>query len=166
MCEKSRETKPAMTFATKKADMPTLTTTEQQELKDWIDGLPNCQSAATKWPRMFADGVHLVKIIHSLNPKLIELHNYSPRNGFTQKLANWQTLNRKVLRKLGLNFDETVLKSLAMAENDVINTVLYDVMRKIRTPKDNVICSATDDCKCRFSSIYPVVVFKLVFLLS
>lgn len=63
-----------------------------------------------------------------LYPKLVDLHNYPPRNSRTLKMDNWTTLNRKVLTKLGLPLAADTLAQLCNAEPGVAERVCYGVM--------------------------------------
>jgi hypothetical protein len=38
--------------------------------------------------------VAAAEVVQHFAPKLVELHNYSPANAVSQKLYNWNTLNR------------------------------------------------------------------------
>lgn len=42
----------------------------------------------------------VAEIIKYYWPKLIDLHNYVPASSLTNKISNWDTLNRKVNFKL------------------------------------------------------------------
>ena len=53
--------------------------------------------------RDFADGVLAAEVVAAFFPKAVDLHNYSAASSMSQKLANWATLDRKVLRRLGLS---------------------------------------------------------------
>jgi len=46
--------------------------------------------------RDFSDAVPLAEILKKHYPKLVELHNYAPRNAVSQKIINWEILNKKV----------------------------------------------------------------------
>lgn len=48
--------------------------------------------------RDFSDAVPLAEILKKHYPKLVELHNYVPRNALHQKLVNWEILNKKVYK--------------------------------------------------------------------
>ncbi|KAL1459389.1 hypothetical protein WDU94_011374 [Cyamophila willieti] len=61
---------------------------------------------------------------------MVDLHNYSPANSFTNKLGNWKTLNTKVLRKLKLEQPHKTLVDLAKAEPGVLETLLSKVKLK------------------------------------
>lgn len=38
----------------------------------------------------------VAEIVKYYWPKLIDLHNYVPANSLSNKITNWETLNRKV----------------------------------------------------------------------
>lgn len=76
--------------------------------------------------------VLLAQILKQLYPKIVELHNYPPRNSFTLKLDNWNTLNRKVLRKLNLTLAPDTLTQLCNAVPGVLERVCHDIMLKHR----------------------------------
>lgn len=96
-------------------------------------------SSPTKIPLMyhftlaflFFHAVPLVEILKQHFPKRVELHNYSPQNAYINKLCNWQTLNRKVLKKLGMGLSNNVMENLACAKTGEIEMVLHDIKRKI-----------------------------------
>ena len=73
---------------------------ELKPLYQWVDEIP-LSRPKRNIARDFADGVLVAEVIAHFYPRLIELHNYSSANAMTQKMYNWQTLNQRVLRKLG-----------------------------------------------------------------
>ena len=52
--------------------------------------------------RDFSDGLMMAELIAHYYPKKVELHNYPTTNTVTKKVQNWNTLNTKVLKKLGI----------------------------------------------------------------
>jgi hypothetical protein len=52
--------------------------------------------------RDFSDGSMMAELIAHYYPKKVELHNYPTTNTVTKKVQNWNTLNTKVLKKLGI----------------------------------------------------------------
>jgi hypothetical protein len=78
-----------------------LTDEDLQRLYAWIDEIPLSRPKRAI-ARDFADGVLVAEVIAHYFPRLVELHNYPPANSTAQKLYNWDTLNARVLRKLGL----------------------------------------------------------------
>lgn len=81
--------------------------------------------------------VHLAEVLKRLYPKLVDLHNYPPRNSFNLKMDNWNTINRKVLRKLGLLQSPDMLANLCNAIPGAIESLCFDVMTKYQTDKKN-----------------------------
>ncbi|XP_050534855.1 sperm flagellar protein 1-like isoform X1 [Daktulosphaira vitifoliae] len=64
------------------------------------------------------------EIIKYYWPKMIDLHNYMPANSLANKISNWETLNRKVLRKLKLTLSEETIKKLSASNMDTIHKFL------------------------------------------
>ena len=52
--------------------------------------------------RDFSDGVMMAEVINYYQPKAVALHNYPAANSHSKKVNNWNTLNTKVLKKIGL----------------------------------------------------------------
>lgn len=73
----------------------------------------------------------MVEILKKHFPKLVEEHNYSPKNAHGQKLVNWETLNNKVLKKLNLHLTKKRIEQLAKGEPGKIEKLLIDVKKKI-----------------------------------
>ncbi len=63
---------------------------------EWVDSVP-LSRPKKNIARDFSDGVMLAEIIKHSIPNIVELHNYSTAHSTTQKLYNWNTLNRKQL---------------------------------------------------------------------
>lgn len=88
--------------------------------------------------------VLFAQILKQLYPKLVELHNYPPRNSFTLKLDNWMTLNRKVLKKLELNKNNETLIQLSNAAPGAIESLFYDLKKKYEHDKNNDLLNSTE----------------------
>lgn len=86
---------------------PTEEVTEDdlQQIYNWVDEIP-LSRPKRNIARDFSDGVMLAEIIKHYVPKLIDLHNYSQAHSLSQKMYNWNTLNVKALKKLGLNLSK------------------------------------------------------------
>ncbi|KAK5645337.1 hypothetical protein RI129_006637 [Pyrocoelia pectoralis] len=81
--------------------------------------------------------VPLAEILKHHYPKLVELHNYTPKNSISQKLINWQTLNRKVLSKLDLSLTNEVMEELSQSVPGAIEKLLFSVKERIeRVPPE------------------------------
>ncbi|XP_073843536.1 sperm flagellar protein 1 [Musca autumnalis] len=96
-----------------------------QELKEWLQ---LHEVLYKNLHRDFSDGLPVVNLLKKLYPKLIDLHNYPPRNNTQLKLNNWETLNLKVLSKIGLQQSKQMLERLAKAIPGAIESLLYDIM--------------------------------------
>ena len=66
----------------------------------------------------------LAEIVKHYQPKLVDLHNYSQAHSLSQKTYNWNTLNVKVLKKLGLNLSKQEIEAIVNMEPDAIEKTL------------------------------------------
>uniref|UniRef100_A0A336LRC7 CSON001766 protein n=1 Tax=Culicoides sonorensis TaxID=179676 RepID=A0A336LRC7_CULSO len=119
---------------------------QEFELIKWIETFP-LSRPSKRLGRDFSDGVLLAEILKSVFPKLVDLHNYQPCNSIQQKINNWTTLERKILRKIDVELNESTISKLAEADAYVMKKVLYDVMKKIQIVKkvDRSDTSANDN---------------------
>ncbi|KAB0795564.1 hypothetical protein PPYR_12403 [Photinus pyralis] len=101
-----------------------------EELYRWIDGY-SFSRQKRNISRDFSDAIPLAEILKHHYPKLVELHNYTPKNSMTQKLINWQTLNRKVLSKLELTLTNDVMQELAHSVPGAIEKLLVSVKERV-----------------------------------
>ncbi|CAH0721276.1 unnamed protein product, partial [Brenthis ino] len=101
----------------------------------WVDTF-KLSRPTKKINRDFSDAVLLAEILNVYYPKLVEMHNYPPRNSHSLKLNNWMTLNRKVLKKLKLNLCNNTMEQLANCAPGIIERVLVMVRDKIRRDED------------------------------
>ncbi|XP_076982560.1 uncharacterized protein LOC143654470 isoform X2 [Tamandua tetradactyla] len=67
---------------------------EPRGLYAWLDGLP-LSRPKRHLARDFSDSVMLAEIVKHFHPQLVDLHNYVSSSNTDQKLANWNTLNRR-----------------------------------------------------------------------
>ncbi|XP_023935458.2 sperm flagellar protein 1-like [Bicyclus anynana] len=106
-----------------------------EDVLAWVDTF-KLSRPTRKINRDFSDAVLLAEILSVHYPKLVEMHNYPPRNSHSLKLNNWMTLNRKVLKKLRLNLCLNTMEQLANCAHGVIERVLVMVRDKIRRDED------------------------------
>lgn len=104
----------------------TLSIEEHKELQEFLKLHKLELNVRTR--RDLTDVVPVAKIFKKVHPKLVDMHNYTPRNSLALKLQNWQTFNSKVLRKLGLNLTKSALEQLANGSAGAIESLLYDLM--------------------------------------
>ncbi|XP_026322992.1 uncharacterized protein LOC113232467 [Hyposmocoma kahamanoa] len=108
---------------------------EIESVLAWVDTF-KLSRPTKKINRDFADAVLLAEILSVNYPKLVEMHNYPPRNSHALKLNNWMTLNRKVLKKLKLNLCAHTMEQLANSVPGVIERVLVMVRDKIKRDEE------------------------------
>ena len=81
---------------------------------EWVDSIPLSRQKKNI-SRDFNDGVLLAEMIKYHYPRLVDLHNYPNASSTKAKLVNWETLNKKVLKKLGVKINKNEI-------NDIINS--------------------------------------------
>ncbi|XP_028028068.1 sperm flagellar protein 1-like [Bombyx mandarina] len=108
---------------------------ELESVLAWVDTF-KLSRPTKKINRDFSDAVLLAEILSVHYPKLVEMHNYPPRNSHSLKLNNWLTLNRKVLKKLRLSLCCNTMDQLANCAPGVIERVLVMVRDKIRRDEE------------------------------
>jgi len=122
-------------------------TPEQQPLSDqelralyaWIDAIP-LSRPKRNIGRDFADGVMLAEVVAAYFPALVELHNYAAANSVKQKVYNFETLNQRVLRKLGYQIPRSIIDDIVACRPGAVEGVLNVLqlkMAKYREKKAN-----------------------------
>ncbi|WIA15113.1 hypothetical protein OEZ86_003751 [Tetradesmus obliquus] len=111
-------------------DTSSMNEEDLQGLYTWVDEIP-LSRPKRNISRDFADGVLLAEVVANYFPKLVELHNYSSANGMQQKLYNWNTLNSKVLKRLGLQLSKQHMTEIANGTPGAIEQALQVVKLKI-----------------------------------
>ncbi|CAD8163360.1 unnamed protein product [Paramecium pentaurelia] len=119
-----------------KMDAPSLTDQEVNDIYTWVDAIP-LSRPKKNIGRDFADGVLMAEIVHHYFPKLVELHNYSQANSTQTKQYNWNTLNTKVLKKLGFQLSQKDIDSIIQVEERAIERVLKVIQEKIKFCMEN-----------------------------
>ena len=105
-----------------------------QVVYNWVDEIP-LSRPKRNIQRDFSDGVLLAEIVKHFLPKLIDLHNYSQAHSVAQKSYNWNTLNVKVLKKIGLTLTKKEIENVVNMAPDTIESVLlalkYHIEQKL-----------------------------------
>ena len=81
--------------------------------------------------RDFSDGMMLAEVVAAYFPSFVELHNYSPAHSIQQKLYNFDTLNQRVLKKLGFQIPRPVIEDIANCRPGAIENVLNALQYKM-----------------------------------
>jgi hypothetical protein len=48
----------------------------------------------------------MAELIHHFQPNKVDLHSYPAASSVVKKIANWETLNNKVLKKMGIGLSK------------------------------------------------------------
>ena len=99
---------------------------------EWVDSV-ELSRPKKNIARDFSDGVLLAEIIKNYLPKLVDLHNYPPCSNSKHKESNWNVLNTKVLKRLGIKLTKTEINDIIKCEHLAIENLLqrvYNVLQK------------------------------------
>lgn len=115
---------------------------EENELMyiyEWVDSI-ELSRPKKNIARDFSDAVLLAEIIKSYLPRLVDLHNYPSCSNTKHKESNWNVLNNKVLKKLGIKLSKKEISDIIKCEHLAIEHLLqrvYGVLQsKITQNKD------------------------------
>jgi hypothetical protein len=97
---------------------------------EWVDKIPLSRQKKNI-ARDFNDGVLLAEMIKYHYPRLVDLHNYPNASSTKQKLSNWNTLNTKVLKKLGIKVTKEEINDIMNSKPNAIEFLLIKVYKVI-----------------------------------
>lgn len=112
---------------------PDIIPLSEEDLHDlylWVDGIP-ISRPKRNIARDFSDGCCVAEIVKHYFPKLVEIHNFQPANGMTGKVANWDTLNNRVFRKLYFEVPREEIRDISAAVPGAIERFLRALRTKI-----------------------------------
>jgi hypothetical protein len=104
---------------------------------EWVDSIPLSRQKKNI-SRDFNDAVLLAEMIKYHYPRLVDLHNYPSASSTKAKLVNWETLNKKVLKKLGVKVNKAEITDIINSKPNAIENLLgrlYHVIHGI--PQEN-----------------------------
>lgn len=90
---------------------------------EWVDTIP-LSRPKRNINRDFSDGVLVAEIFKYFLPNLVDLHNYPPANAVSKKIANWETLNKKLFKKLGFQITQNEINQIVTCVPDVIENII------------------------------------------
>ena len=102
---------------------------EENELMyiyEWVDSI-ELSRPKKNIARDFSDGVLLAEIIKSYLPRMVDLHNYPSCSNTKHKESNWNVLNNKVLKKLGIKLTKKEITDIIKCEHLAIEHLLQRV---------------------------------------
>lgn len=110
---------------------PTLLGEEDlQRVYGWVDEI-QLSRPKKNISRDFSDGVLFAEIVCAFFPRLVEMHNFSAANSASTKMYNWNTLNQKVLRKLGYQIHPQDIDDVVRCTPGAVERVLRMLQEKI-----------------------------------
>ena len=104
-------------------EAPMITEEEMQLVYNWIDEIP-LSRPKKNIARDFSDGLLMAEVLKQYFPKDVDLHNYSAAHSVSQKTYNFNTLNLKVLKKIGFSLSKKDIESVVNCVPDAIERVL------------------------------------------
>ena len=102
---------------------------------EWVDSV-NLSRQKKNISRDFCDGVLLAEMIKSVYPQLVDLHNYPSTNSTKQKQQNWTTLNRKILKKIGVNVTQLEIDEIICCKQFAVEQIIARVYNRIYLGSD------------------------------
>lgn len=97
---------------------------------EWVDSL-NLSRPKKNISRDFSDGVLLAEILKTIFPSQVEIHNYPSSNSIEQKQVNWNLLNKKILKKIGIPLSNSEISDIVNCKHFAIEQVLARVYNKV-----------------------------------
>ena len=90
---------------------------------EWVDSIPLSRQKKNI-SRDFNDAVLFAEMIKYHYPRLVDLHNYPSASSTKAKIINWETLNKKVLAKIGLKLGKNEIDDLIRSKPNAIENLL------------------------------------------
>ncbi|XP_017871334.1 PREDICTED: uncharacterized protein LOC108619320 [Drosophila arizonae] len=103
-----------------------LSAVERYELNQWLE---EHHISSSNLRRAFTDVQPLARLLHRYYPEIIDLKIYPPVNSVHNKVCNWETFNRRVLSKLGLQLTREQMIRVARSVPGSVDQLLYSIMR-------------------------------------
>ena len=125
-----------------------LTEEQLRALYAWIDAIP-LSRPKRNIARDFSDGVLIAEVIHAYFPQLVELHNFTPANSVKQKIYNFETLNQRVLKKLGYVISRQVIDDVVNGKPGSVEIVLNTLQFKMAKYRERKASQTNDSASPR-----------------
>ena len=84
--------------------------------------------------RDFSDGVMMAELLNYFFPGKVDLHNYSPTNSIANKTTNWEILNEKVFKKVGIVLKKKDIEGIVGCKSNSIEKVLKELFVRVGQP--------------------------------
>lgn len=120
----------------------------EEALTQWVLSL-GLSKKPRNFPRDFSDAVLMTELIHKFYPKLVDLHNYESALKVDTKIYNWNTLNTKTLKKLGISLDTATITALGNSQQGAIFKILEMFKNVVDGKAEGNVGAATPNKKKR-----------------
>jgi len=104
---------------------------EMQQIYNWVDEIP-LSRPKKNISRDFSDGILMAEVVKHFIPRIVDLHNYSAANSVGPKMANWNTINAKIFKKLGFQVSKSDINKIINSSAEIIERLLLLVKTKIQ----------------------------------
>ena len=98
---------------------------------EWVDSI-QLSRPKKNIARDFCDCVLVAEIIKHYLPRLVDLHNYPSASSTMQKTTNWNTLNTKVLKKIGVKMTKLEINDIITCKPLAIEHLLQRIYDAIQ----------------------------------
>lgn len=98
---------------------------------EWVDSI-QLSRPKKNIARDFCDCVLVAEIIKHYLPRLVDLHNYPSASSTMQKTTNWNTLNTKVLKKIGVRLSKQEINDVITCKPLAIEHLLQRIYDAIQ----------------------------------
>ena len=98
---------------------------------EWVDSI-QLSRPKKNIARDFCDCVLVAEIIKHYLPRLVDLHNYPSASSTMQKTTNWNTLNTKVLNKIGVKMTKQEINDIITCKPLAIEHLLQRIYDAIQ----------------------------------
>jgi len=99
---------------------------ELMYIYEWVDSI-ELSRPKKNIARDFSDGVLLAEILKNYFPRLVDLHNYPSCSNSKHKESNWNVLNNKVLKKIGIKLTKNAISDIIHCQHLAIENLLQKV---------------------------------------
>ena len=104
---------------------------ELMYIYEWVDSI-ELSRPKKNIARDFSDGVLLAEIIKNYFPRLVDLHNYPSCSNSKHKESNWNVLNNKVLKRIGIKLTKNEINDIIKCEHLAIEHLLQRVYNALQ----------------------------------
>ena len=106
---------------------------ELKEVYDWVDTFSLSRPKKNIW-RDFSDGFLVAEIVAQKHPHLVNVNSIVSTHRPKQKQINWELLEEKTLKKLGMKLPTQLVEGIINAKLHAIESFLYALRERLEEP--------------------------------